>query len=218
MKRNVMRSVVGVASAVCAVTALAACGSGPSGGGTASPSPSVGGLSAGDAAAIVGAATVLQQVPMPEGNKVATFLSDLAVTVKTPDDPKVQLGYPGNQLVTYMVSKEGAKSPTCATVRSTDGKPTQDTWSAYYSPDPGGDSKLGMLVLAPKIVSCEDAKKVADEVGTDEKRRNEVNTASIRLLSESFNQLPYSKLDTASLQLLDSLRAGAASASANPSP
>lgn len=214
--KSLIKFAVSSAAAAVAVAGLTGCGSGPATVPSGSPSQSTPSLNSSDARAIIGAAIIVQQAP-PKGSAVLAYVKKLAATKKNPAKPQVDMGYPGNILLSYYVTSDGNEKPVCATVRFPDGDPTQKSWAAYYSPA-GSAGKSGMLVVGPKITNCDEAKKVVDETGSDDNKREIVNSQSLALVAASYGQVPYSELTPGSLRLLDQLRAAAAQASSSASP
>lgn len=201
-----MKKVAGIAGILTAGLILTACGSGPSGtSGDPTPAPSGGGLTAGDAAALVSAGTVIQQIPQEDLTERQAFVQKLAKAKKT--GKGVDLGVPDVTLSEYKVSSTELGAPSCIQIKpAKDGGAVNPSMAVLFRP-PSEGQPIGAVIAGQQIATCEEAEKALDAINEDKTLNpNVVNSASMSFLLEAYSVVPFSSLSSESLKFFDQVR------------
>lgn len=158
-----------------------------------------------DATAVVGTATLLQQIPDGKDPKlVAKFQENLKQSVNS-KTPKVDVGFKGNTLVSYTVGKQGSGEPACVTIKP-EGEATQATWAGLSAPTNNIQGSSPLIIIKQGISDCKAAFAEFDTIKNDPQKRAEVNNASITLVAEAYNSIPFVGLTPGGLALWDNIR------------
>jgi len=210
--------------ATVSVLAITSCSLPTSGGGGESPNPSAtDGYTVADAAALIGAATLVSTTPTTEKPEELTqFLANLKTTQKYPKQPKVDVGFKGDTIVDYSVSAKGSGGAICFIVQAdtetlkTEGK--EKFWSVYAEPATSEEAKDPLILAGGGVKTCDEVKKVTAEIKltTEQRQQASANTAS--MVSNAFNGVPFSGLTAGGIRLFDNFRAAASQQTENPQP
>ena len=181
---------------------LAGCGSGPA----ANPTPtgSSAGLTAGDAAALIGAGSVLQQIPQATGKERQDFVDKIKASQSGKGD--LDTGVEGVTVSSYSISVDDAAAPACVTAAPpADSGATKPTMAVYFQPG-AGQGQSGYLVAGPDIIDCQKGQEAYQAAVAQNVSSAEVTKASMAFFMQAYASLPFSALSKPAISLFDQIR------------